>query len=453
MLQTRRMNRRGFLKAVAASAAAPYVITSAALGAAGVAPASERLTMGFVGQGGQGSGHLGISGRGDIQTLAVCDVDGAHRETARSRVDQMYEKRKAGGEYKGCAAYVDFRELVARDDIDAVLIATPDHWHALVSIAALKAGKDVYCEKPHALTIGEGRAVCDAARRYGRVFQTGSQERSGRGRYGCELVLNGRIGKVHTIRTFLPCGGKLPADWHYEAPSWAYGYKSEKPPENFDYERWLGPAPWAPYHPGRCHFNFRWVMDYADGELTDRGAHVNDLAMWGNGASRTGPIEIDAKGVFKKGLHNVPDKFHVEFKFANGVTMITTSYDARQDYPGLTERGIRFEGSDGWLWIGIHGGILMASNPDILKSPIRPEELHLHASPGHHDDWLNAIRTRGTTVAPCEEGHRTASHLNLALISMILGRKIQWDPEKEIAPNDPEATRMVLRPMRSPWHI
>jgi predicted dehydrogenase len=453
MPRSRPLTRRSLLKAAAGAIAAPYVLTSEALGADGRSAASERITMGFIGQGGQGSGHLGISRRGDIQTLAVCDVDTTRRNTALSRVEQMYGERKASGQYKGCAAYEDFRDLVARDDIDAVLIATPDHWHALISIAALKAGKDVYCEKPHSLTIGEGRAVCEAARRYGRVFQTGSQERSGRARLGCELVLNGRIGKVHTIRTYLPCQGKLPDDYVPEPPSPAYGYPPGKPPAGFDYDRWLGPAPWTPYNSRRCHFNFRWILDYSDGELTDRGAHVNDLAMWGNGTDRTGPVEIDGIGQFQKGIYNVPVRYRIQYKFANGVTMITTSYNGRDDNGDLGGRGIQFEGTDGWLWIEIHGGQLRASDPEILKSPIRPDETSLHRSPGHHEDWIRAIRSRGDTVAPCEAGHRTSSLLHLGLISMILGRKLKWDPDKEVFPSDPEATRMVLRPMRSPWHI
>ncbi len=452
MARPRRITRRSFLTGAAAAAAAPYVVTSTALGAPGVDPASERITMGFIGVGGQGGGHVGMSGRGDIQTLAVCDVDRRRREAQRDRVEKMYATRKASGQYKGCAAYNDFRELVARDDVDAVLVATPDHWHALTSIAAMKSGKDVYCEKPHSLTIGEGRAVCEAAARYGRVFQTGSQERSGRGRHGCELVLNGRIGKVHTIRTYLPCGGKLPDDYEPEPPPPAFGYPAEQPPEGFDHELWLGPAPWTPYNSRRCHFNFRWVLDYSDGELTDRGAHVNDLAMWGNGTSHTGPVEIDARGQFGRGMHNVPVRFHIEYKFANGVTMITTSHNGSEDDPALGGRGIKFEGTDGWLWIEIHGAALRASDPDILRSPILPGEKHLHRSPGHHEDWIRAIRTRGPTVAPCEAGHRTSSLLHLGLNSMILGRKFKWDPDREIAPDDAEATRMVLRPMRSPWH-
>ena len=454
MFRSKLTTRRGFLKAAAAaSVAAPYMLTSEALGAPGRSAASERITMGFIGQGGQGGGHLGISGRGDIQTLAVCDVDATRRYNAMKRVEKMYGQRTASGQYKGCAAFNNFEDLVARDDIDAVLIATPNHWHGLTSIAAIKGGKDVYCEKPHSLTIGEGRAVCRAAERYGRVFQTGSQERSGRARLGCELVLNGRVGKVHTIRTYLPCAGKLPDNFQPEPPAPAYGYPAQKPPPGFDYDLWLGPAPWTPYNPRRCHFNFRWVLDYSDGELTDRGAHVNDIAMWGNGTESTGPVEIDGRGQFQKGIYNVPVRYHIEYKFANGVKMITTSYNGRDDNPDLGGRGIQFEGTDGWLWIEIHGGALRASNPDILKSRIRPEEVHLHHSPGHHEDWIRAIRSRGQTVAHCEAGHRTASLLHLGLNSMILGRKIKWDPDKEVAPNDPEATRMVLRPMRSPWHI
>jgi predicted dehydrogenase len=448
------ISRRSFLKAGGAALAFPQIITSTALGARDVRPASERITLGFIGVGGRGSGHVDLSNWGEVQTLAVCDVDAGRCENQRRRVDQIYTDRRAAGTYTGCAGYRDFRELLARDDIDAVVVSTPDHWHALISIAAMKAGKDVYCEKPHSLTIGEGRAVCEAARRYGRVFQTGSQERSGRARYGCELVRNGRIGKLHTIRTYLPCGGRMPDDAPLEPPGPAFGFQPQPVPQGLDYDLWLGPAPESPYHSRRCHGQFRWVLDYSDGELTDRGAHVNDIAAWGNGTDRTGPVEIQGRGQFKKGIYNVPDRFHIEYTFANGVKMICVSYDGHEDPGGTFPRGIRFEGSDGWLGIEIHGGNLTASDPDLLKSPILPNEIHLHESVGGHaGDWLRSIRTRAETVAPSEAGHRTSSLCHLGLIAMMTGRKLRWDPDREIFPDDPEATRMVLRPMRSPWHL
>ncbi|MDD4871625.1 MAG: gfo/Idh/MocA family oxidoreductase, partial [Kiritimatiellae bacterium] len=277
------------------------------------------------------------------------------------------------------------------------------------------------------------------------VFQTGSQERSGTGRIGCELVRNGFIGKVHTIRTWLPTNN------HEGGPKNAI---PEPIPEGFNYDMWLGPAPWAPYHSARCHRNFRWHTDYSDGEITDRGAHVNDLAMWGNGTDRTGPIEIEASGeIPPDGLSNTPVKFNINYQFANGVRMICTSDDARDE--GMAgQRGIKFEGNKGWLFIEVHGGTLTASNPSILRESIPADGIHLHKSVGtHFGDWLNSIRTRTETVAHAEAGHRTSSLCHLALIAILLGRKLKWDPDREIFLNDYSANQMVSRPSRSPWKI
>jgi predicted dehydrogenase len=439
------LTRRHFLRNTAASVAFPYIIMSSAMGADGQTAPSNRLNIGFIGVGGQGGGHLNNTHRDDMQTIAVCDVDATRMERARKRVNDIYAEKKTSGTYKGCDAYRDFRELLAREDIDAVLIASPDHWHALLSIAAMKSGKDVYCEKPHSHSIVEGRAVCETARRYGRVFQTGSQERSGGARLGCELVRNGYLGRIHTIRTWLPTRN------HEGGPK---GEAAQPIPPELDYDTWLGPAPWAPYHIKRCHANFRWNMDYSDGELTDRGAHVNDIAMWGNGTDRTGPIEIKATGeIPADGLYNTPIRFHIEYLFANGVRMICTSEDATTD--GMaSERGIKFEGSDGWLFIAIHGAAMTASNPDIVRTTIGPDEMHLHRSiGGHFSDWLNSIRTRTETVAPAEAGHRTSSLCHLGLIGILTGRKLAWDPDRECFPKDPHANSMLTRPMRSPWHL
>ncbi len=421
------IRRRDFLKAAAAAAAAPYVITSPALGGSGRPAASNRIAMGFIGVGGQGGGHLRASVRHpEIEVLAVCDVDARHRDRAKAAVDSRR---------KGCAAYGDFRELLARDDIDAVLIATPDHWHALISIAAAQAGKDIYCEKPFATTIAEGRAVCQAVKRYGAVFQTGSQERSnGRCRYACELVRNGRIGRLHTVRMNLPTDNRR------------CGPQPAMPvPKGFDYDTWLGPAPAEPYTARRCHFNFRWILDYSDGELTDRGAHVNDIGQWGAGMERSGPVAIGGKGDFPAdGLWNTATGFHVEGEYASGVKLVIAS---------TPPRGIRFEGTEGWIFVNIHGGQLQAEPASVLTSRIGPNETHLYRSGGHRADWLRAIRTRGRTVAPAEVGHRTVSLCHLANISMLLGRKLKWDPKEERFVGDAEANRMLARPMRPPWHL
>jgi predicted dehydrogenase len=442
MSARKRLSRRGFLKgaAVAAAAAgAPYVLTSSALGGAGGTSASERIVMGFIGTGGRGGGHVrSLSGWRDIQIVAICDVDAYRRDRARQGVADRYARDRRGG--RGVAAYTDFRDLVARDEIDAVLIASPDHWHALPSILAARAGKDVYCEKPLCRYIGEGQAVVEAMRRHGRVFQTGSQERSGRARIACEFVRNGRIGKLHTIRTYLPTSRRQTTN-----------HEPQAVPDGFDYDMWLGPAPWAPYHPLRCHGNFRWNRDYAIGELTDRGAHVNDIALWGAGPLLKGPVEIEGTGVFPRdGLWNTAIDYHLEYRYASGLRIITDSQNPDGSHP---PRGIKFEGSEGWIFVHIHGARLEAEPISVLQEPIADNEIHLHRSPGHHQDWTDAIRSRGDTVAPAAEGHRTASFCYLGHIAILLGRKVVWDTEKEQFLNDDEANRMVQPIMREPWRI
>ena len=435
-----KLTRRSFLKAAGGSVAAvgfPCVVSSSVLGADGSVAPSERVCLASIGVGGRGGGLMGwFLGDPDVQYLAVCDVDSRRREGARRRVDGHYASRQRPG-YKGCAAYDDFREVLARDDVDAVVIASPDHWHGLLSLMAAKAGKDVYCEKPMASTISDGRASADAVRRYGRVLQTGSQERSNeKCRYACELVRNGRIGRLHTIRTHLPTGYRTS------------GAKGPVPvPEGFDYNMWLGPSPYAAYHPSRCHGSFRWVIDYSDGELTDRGAHVNDIALMGAGPLLVGPVEIEGRGkCLDDPIWDVPYEYHIEFTYANGLRMIVDSNG---------QRGIRFEGTEGWIFVAIHGGALSASDPKILTSKIGPGEVHLGRSPGHGQDWIQAIRRRGGNVAPAEVGHRTASFCHLTLTAVLLRRKLKWDLEREQFIDDDEANAMpmVHRTARERWRF
>jgi predicted dehydrogenase len=443
-----RITRRKLMKGAAAAVlGAPFIVRASALGAEGRPAPSSRIGVAHIGVGGRGSGLMGgMLGNDEVQVLAVADTDTQRRDAAKKRVEQQYTQ-KAPGTYAGCADYKDFRELLERRDIDAIVIGSPDHWHGLMTLAAAKAGKDVYCEKPMAGTIAEGRAAADALTRYGRVFQTGSQERStGNCRYACELVRNGRLGKIHTIRTFLPTG---------DGRSGCIG--PQPIPEGFDYDMWLGPRPWQPYHPRRCHGNFRWVLDYSDGELTDRGAHVNDIALLGAGPLLVGPVEIVARGKFMQDpLFDVPYEYHIEYTYANGLKIITDSGDAPGTIVcGITgaHRGILFEGSEGWLFVAIHGGALSASDPAILKTVIGPGDISLGRSLGHAQDWINAIKSRGPTMAPAEDGHRTASFCHLAVIALQLGRKIKWDLVKERFIDDPEADRMIARPMRPPWHL
>jgi predicted dehydrogenase len=422
------ISRSSFLRntaVVAGAFAAPTIIPASALGADGTVAPSERIAMASIGVGGRGGGLFdGFRQRNDVAMIGVCDVRQERREDAAAR---------AGNQ---CKPHTDFRELLARQDIDAVIIATPDHWHGLVTVAACKAGKDIYCEKPLTRTIAEGRVVCNTVRRYARVLQTGSHERSNQSsRRACELVRNGYIGKLHTVEVNLPV---------------THPHVMEQPtmpiPPGFDYDFWLGPAPWAPYTEKRCTGAFRYIMDYAMGEFSDRGAHVHDLAHWGMGMDGSGPLEIEGTGVRpSEGLFNTFREFRVELRYAGGVTAIIESKEPR---------GVKFIGDKGWINIAIHGSFLSASDESILRTPLYPGEIHLHASPGsHQNDFIQAVRTRGETVCPPEVGHRTNSACALSEIAMLLGRKLKWDPVAERFVGDDEASRLLVRPMRAPWRM
>ncbi len=424
------VSRRAFLRHATAIVAAPYIVPASALGLAGTTAPSNRIVMGAIGVGGQGTGNMKrFLQDPEVQMVAACDVDRTHRDRAKSIVDAFH------GDH-GCAAYKDFRELLARDDIDAICIGTPDHWHAVISVAAAKAGKDMYCEKPLANTIAGGRAVCNAVERYGRVLQTGSHERSrDNARYACELVRNGRIGKLETIRVNLPVDDH---DLSFPTPPMPV-------PEGFDYDFWLGPCPWEPYTEKRCHFYFRYILDYSGGEVTDRGAHIIDLGQLGHGSDDTGPIEVAGWGRFMRdGLYNTAIDYRFEFTYADGIKMVCAN---------VWPRGIKFEGTKGWVFIHIHGGDLEAEPEWLLKETIGPNEVHLGRSTNHHADFLNAVRTRGTTKAPAEVGHRSATMCHLANIAMLTGKTLKWDPGAERVTNDDEANRMCSRPMHAPWRV
>jgi len=427
------INRRYFLKrAAGASVAAvgfPYLVRSSALGNAGTVAASERITVGFIGTGGHGIGMnlKSFLAQPDAQAVAVCDVDPVNLKRGRDTVNVKYGNTD-------CATYSDFREVLARGDIDAAMISTPDHWHVPISIAAAKAGKDVECEKP-TLTIEEGRVLCDVMKRYGRVFQWSTEDRSVDVYHRmCELVRNGRIGKVHTIRVELPSG-----------PDTAGDPKPMPVPDGFDYDMWVGPAPWAPYTKGRCHWNFRWIQDYSGGMLTDWGAHLLDGAQWGNDTEHTGPVEVDGKGEFwQDGLYNTAKEFHIEYKYADGVRLIVTS-----GTPSL-----RFEGSEGWIGNRGWRAPLQAEPKSILDSVIGPNEIHLYTcKAGEQRNFLDCVKSRKDCYFPPEIGQRCFTIAHIGNISMLLGRKLQWNPETERFVNDEQANRMLSRTMRSPWRL
>jgi len=429
----RHINRRRFLKrAAGASVAAvgfPYLVRSSALGKSGAVTASERITMGFIGTGSHGidMNLKSFLAQPDAQAVAVCDVDPVHLKQGLDTVNKKY-----GNE--DCAAYKDFREVLARDDIDAVMISTPDHWHVPISIAAAKAGKDIECEKP-TLTVQEGRVLCDVMKRYGRVFQWSTEDRSVYEYHRmCELVRNGRIGKVHTIRVELPSGPDTP------------GNPGPMPvPDGFDYDMWLGPAPWAPYTKDRCHWNFRWIQDYSGGQLTDWGAHLLDGAQWGNDSEHTGPVEVDGKGKFwPDGLYNTAIEYRIEYKYANGVRLIVTS-----GTPSL-----RFEGSEGWIGNRGWRAPLQAEPKSILNSVIGPNETHLYTCKGGEQrNFLDCVKSRKDCYFPPEIGQRCFTIAHIGNISMLLGRKLKWDPDNEKFINDEQANRMLSRTMRSPWRL
>lgn len=411
----------------------PYPVPSSALGKAGTVAPSNRIVMGAIGVGSMGTGDMrGFLNKDGTQMVAVCDVDKSHRHRAKRIVDERYGNND-------CKSYLDFRELISRGDLDAVCIATPDHWHAIIAVEAVRAGLDVHAQKPLARTIKEGRAICDAVDKYGVVWQTGSQQRSGgRFRFACELVRNGRIGKVHKVEVGLPDG---------------HGHGIENPipvPQGLDWDFWLGPAPWRPFTDfsnGNCHWAWRWIMDYSGGQLTDWAGHHIDIANWGLDLERTGPAEIEGRGVYPRdGLYNVPIEYRFECKYKNGLTMIVANQSQLPN--GM---GAMWYGENGW--IHVNRGTLEAEPKTLLDSKIGPDEVHLYKSDDHKGNFLDCVRSRSRTVAPAEVAHRAISVGLLGEIAMLTSRKLHWDPEKEVFPDDEEANRYLSRPMRSPWHL
>jgi predicted dehydrogenase len=435
--ERRRWSRREFLKSAAAAAgglaAAPYVITSTALGGEGRPPAGERITMGFVGTGGRGSDLLrNFSGFTDAQIVAVCDVKKPSRENAQRFVNGLYKN-------EDCAAFVDFRELVARKDIDAVVVASPDHWHVPLALAAVRAGKDVYCEKPLSVSIEWAKALREAVHRYARVFQFGTQERSSwNTRFACEMVRNQWVGKIHKITVASRYSSASPNYPPMPVPDW------------IDYDLWLGPAPWAPFTEKRvsseCWFH---TSDYTRGFISGCGIHTIDMANWGNGTDHTGPVEVEGIGEFPRdGLCDCATGWDVNLTFANGVLMNFT--DGKR-HP----LGVLFEGTDGWVFVlETHLGGGVDANPKaLLKRQVAANEIRLPVSNHHQQNFLESVKTRATPIAPIDVAVRSDTLCQLSDIAMRLGRKLKWDPDKEEFAGDAEANRMVSRPMRSPWRL
>ena len=429
-----RVSRRTFLRRSASIGAAalafPTIIPASALGRDGTVAPSNRVAMGFIGVGGKGTGGMqNFMASKDAQMVAVCDVDARARERARRIAGLAPE-----------AAYNDSREMLAREDVDAVQVATPDHWHVLAAVAAAEAGKDVYCEKPLSNTIAEGRALVETVERHGTVFQHGTQLRSLRNvRFACELVRNGRIGELKTVTIGSP-------------PGQATGPHPPEPvPEWLDYDRWLGPAPEEPYtqwrvktpEQGQCCWYF--ISDYSlSGWVAGFGVHDIDIAHWGMDAELTGPVEIEGEGVFPDGgLFDTVLTYRLEFQYANGDKIVMTSTDQNP-------HGVRFQGTEGWVFT--RGGI-EAEPPSLLREEIGPSEIHLYESMSHEQNFLDCVKTRARTLTPVEVAHRSTSTCLLGGIALKLRRKLHWDPEKERFLDDPEADRFLAYAMRAPWRL
>jgi predicted dehydrogenase len=432
--------RRDFLRtttvASAAAIAAPYFVPAHVLGGpAGKAP-SDKLGIGLIGTGGMGMGHLGwITSQPDLVTRAVCDVDKGHLQRA-------VDAAKATDNGKECKGFADFQELLAQPGIDAVWVVTPDHWHSLITIAAAKAGKDIYCQKPLANSIGEGRAMVDAVKKYERVMQCGSQERSTPTvRYACELVRNGKLGEIKTIQIYLPCE----ENHHNEARSRQGKLVPADVPPELDYDFWLGHTEEVPYAENRCHFWWRFNSRYGAGEMTDRGAHVIDIAQLALDMDNSGPVEYRAQGVpLQGGLYDAFMDFTFENVYPNGVRMI-----GHKTGP----RGIRFEGTDGSLFVHIHGGKLEADPVSLLDTKFGDGDIQLGRTSDHQRNFIDCVRSREVPFAGGEVGHRTATLCQLNVIAMRLGRPLAWDPVAERIVDDEEANKYLLPKMRAPWTL
>lgn len=430
------LGRRDLIKGGLTTAAGiigfPYIVPSSALGRAGTISPSNRLVMAQIGCGSQGGSNMGnFLGIGEVQIVAVCDVDQNNANGKKRTVDQRYGN-------SDCRVYGDYRELLENESLDCVSHAVPDHWHAAISVACAKKGLDIYGEKPMARTIRESRAICDAVDRYGIIWQTGSWQRSRQDFHrAVELVRNGRIGKIEYAEVGLPNGNRQGPD-----------VSLLEVPATFDYEMWLGSAPYRPYQNfggGNVHWDWRWILDYSGGQLTDWAGHHIDIAHWGLDLERTGPVEIEGEGQYAtRGIYDVPYAYDFTCTYANGVKIRVANAGVQPH--GM---GVCWYGENGWIHVS-RGG-LSASDDKILREQIGANEIHLYKSDDHDRNFIDCVKSRKETIAPAEIAHRSISAGLLGEIAMLLGRKLEWDPEKERFINDPQAERYLMRPYRSPW--
>jgi predicted dehydrogenase len=433
-----RLTRRTFLTSAAAAAAAPAVWVKPARGAA----ANDRLALGFIGVGTMGRGHLGgFLGRPGVEVVAVCDVVKERLDSAVQTVEKRYADRTKSGTYKGVKAYPDLRQLLAHPGLDAVVIATPDHWHATACVLAARAGKHIYCEKPLTHNVAEGRRIVDEVKTAKVVFQTGSQQRSefgGHFRKAVEYVWNGRIGTLKTVR--IGVGG----------PSRPCDLPAQEAPPGTDWDFWLGPAPDRAYHSDLCpkgvhgHFPaWRNYQEYAGGAVADMGAHHFDIAQWAMHMDGSGPVEVIPPTDPKTGRG-------LRLVYASGVVMIHNEFEKGSDGKEVRADCV-FEGTDGTILVS-RGGI--SSLPDkILKDPLGEKDKRVYPSNSHHANWLECVKSGKETICPAEVGHRSATICHLTNIGYHLGRKLRWDPAKEQFVGDAGANKELTREPRAKWKL
>jgi hypothetical protein len=445
---SRRCSRRDFLRSsIALGAVAwgmPTIMPSSVFGQN--AP-SKRITLGIIGAGNQSTVDIPEWLKNDdCQIVTICDVNRAShgyrsegqflgREPQRDLVNKAYAKKTGQDSYKGCDCCADFREVLARKDVDAVAIITPDHWHAVQTIMAAEAGKDIYCQKPLGLTVRDGQEMIKAVRKHKRILQCGSQWRSTKHiREACELVRNGRLGKLQRIESFVAAN-------NFDGPG--PGWKEMPVPEGFDYDFWLGPAPKAPYHKDRCFYKFRFIRDYSGGQTTNFGHHANGVVRWGIGDDLF-PTEFEDAGSewpVKGDLFTTATRVAFRARFPDGVELFCHT-DKRSF-------GVRFEGTEGWLEVGSKK---FETGPASIKSSvIGANDQRLYVSPNHYRNFLDAVKSRQDGVEPVETGHRTSMLCHLGNIAMLLRRKIKFDPQTEKIVGDDEAAALLEVPLRAPW--
>ena len=431
---TQHMTRRRFLGATA-TIAAPFILPTSARGA------NDRITMGCIGVGGRGTGVMrAFMGSEDLQVVAVCDVQQDRRERARQLVEAHYASRSGKAKHEGCLACSDFREILAREDVDAVLIAPQDHWHGPIAVRAARAGKDIYCEKPLGVSVVEGQAIRNAVRKYGRVFQTGTQQRSSRKfRLACELARSGYLGRVHTVVVGAPGPSYRPSHRGPTTP--------EAVPPGLDYQMYVGPAPMKPYNRGRLAWpDWYLIWDYCAGFIVNWGVHHLDIACWGCADLGTKPFDLTCKGSYRdEGLTDNISDWQAEYVYPGGLRMTFT------DTGHPNAQGCKFVGDEGWVHVNRKG--IRAEPASLLKVTLKPGDVHLPTSNHHQGDFLKAVKTRRDPVSPVEAGQHASSLGLLGEIACRLGRKVTWDPKAGKFADDDGANRLLSRPMRAPWTL